>query len=423
MKILHITPWPGPPFDGGTVNRFQFLKWLAKRHDCRVVALCPERRACNYTPGLLSQLGIPNEGLSTVTVPDYSSTDRLRGLLASSLPPGVSFLERTLGSRLRAITSSEVDQWRPAVMVIWSGNLAAILANVRGVQKMLYACDSMALLNTSIARNAQSIFRKIYNAIVAGRYEAFERYFYPRYDQVVFISKRDAEHVDIGGNVSVSVIANGVDTDQFYPRCTSTNVREHCTVIFHGNLGYIANDDCVRFLSLSVGPVMLAALGREGFMLRVVGGNASTELRALRHRRNWLRIDGYCEDLPPLLRAADLYAAPLSMGAGAKNKILEAMASGLPVVGSAEAFSGLDVIDGQHVAICQREDTAETLLDLWRDPERMRFLGRNAREFVCANHVWSKSAAALEKVLVGCARSTKACGIAAGDDPSYGEGA
>ena len=93
-------------------------------------------------------------------------------------------------------------------------------------------------------------------------------------------------------------------------------------------------------------------------------------------------------DLDPLYRSADIVLAPLPHGGGTKNKTLEAMAWGLPVIGTPQAFTGLPQLDGEAFVVEQLDPArvAERIAALRDDPELRLHLGLAARRYMAAAH-------------------------------------
>jgi glycosyltransferase involved in cell wall biosynthesis len=94
-----------------------------------------------------------------------------------------------------------------------------------------------------------------------------------------------------------------------------------------------------------------------------------------------VRLLGLRQDIPRLLAAADVFALA-SLSEGISIAILEAMASGLPVVATrvggnpeivAQEQSGLLVSPGRP------DELAQAIMSLLREPERGRAMGRTAR--------------------------------------------
>jgi glycosyltransferase involved in cell wall biosynthesis len=400
MKVLHVSPWPGPPFDGGNINRFNFLKRLAPFHRCRFVIFRTAEESAEMTGEALAALGIPNEGVETVTIPKISIYDRLRGLLGSTLPPGVAFYERMMGNTLREKVRTSMAVWQAESLVVWAGSLASILAGIKGVRKILYACDSMSMLNGSIAAGTNSPLRKFYNRLVARRYAYFEKTFLPCFDEVIFISQRDADIIGLPSSLSVSIICNGVDVETFRPLPRQAKKPLPPRILFHGHLGYIPNQEAAHFLTVVVGRRLERQLGRQGFEIRIIGRGAGDQLKSLLQNYPWTKLTGYVKNLPRELATGAIYVAPISMGGGVKNKVLEALACGLPVVGTPEAFSGLEITPGVHCLVSPLDNIAEAVVSLLPNTDRCFQLGEEARSWVMKNANWEILSSRLATVML-----------------------
>jgi len=113
-------------------------------------------------------------------------------------------------------------------------------------------------------------------------------------------------------------------------------------------------------------------------------------------------LHGYVDDLLGELASGAVYTAPIAAGSGVKNKVLDAMNCGLPVVGTFEAFSGLKVTPGVHCVICPRDQMSDRVIELLRDPSLRKEMGEAAKDWVVRNLDWDIQAARLEAVLQAC---------------------
>ena len=100
------------------------------------------------------------------------------------------------------------------------------------------------------------------------------------------------------------------------------------------------------------------------------------------------------------LDRAELFVMPLYMARGVQNKLLEALAMGLPCVVSQAALRGTTVADGDGViAADDPRDFARHLVDLLRDGIRRQKMAGRARAAAEANYRWEAQLARLDEVI------------------------
>ncbi|PAY16617.1 hypothetical protein CKO51_25935 [Rhodopirellula sp. SM50] len=99
---------------------------------------------------------------------------------------------------------------------------------------------------------------------------------------------------------------------------------------------------------------------------------------------------GEVPDVRPYLHAADIAISPLKLARGIQNKVLEAMACGLPVITTTESAEGIDAIDGSEFIIADDEAAwADAICDLASNPQRRVSIGSAARDLVVNHYAWS----------------------------------
>ena len=89
-----------------------------------------------------------------------------------------------------------------------------------------------------------------------------------------------------------------------------------------------------------------------------------------------------------LFRRCDVALNPMFTGAGTNLKMLDFMSWGLPIVSTPVGARGLDVEDGRHCVVAEREGFAVAVAGLIDDPARQTRLGDSARALAYERYTW-----------------------------------
>ena len=89
----------------------------------------------------------------------------------------------------------------------------------------------------------------------------------------------------------------------------------------------------------------------------------------------------------------------MQSGSGIQNKVLEAMASGLPTVATSLGLGGIRAEAGREVLVAEEpEEFAARVVELLRSPDRAEEIGLAARRFVVEQHSWESAARQVEEI-------------------------
>ena len=192
----------------------------------------------------------------------------------------------------------------------------------------------------------------------------------------------------------VTVLPNGVDVDYFAPN-RSAFASGH--IVFTGKMSYHANMTAALHLLRDIMPLVWQRLPLAKVV--IAGSGPAREIRdeAVRHGPR-VTVTGYVPDLRPFLQSAIVAVAPVRYGAGIQNKVLEAMACGVPVVASAQASSALQAQPGRDLLVAETaEGFAAKIVELLEGQSRRTQLGEAGRQYVLRQHQWDQIAADLEQ--------------------------
>jgi glycosyltransferase involved in cell wall biosynthesis len=272
---------------------------------------------------------------------------------------------------------------------------------VTGVPKVYDSVDCISLLFEKALRSAPNLASHLIAWLDLGRTRRYESRLISQYDKVLVTSPQDKEAL-LGLNgcshmqdqeKKIAVLPNGVDLEYF---AFTNGDRTPETLAFSGKMSYHANVAAASSLVQEVMPLIWAK--RPGVKLEIVGKNPPKAICALA-KDDRVRVTGFVPDLRPYLGRATVSASPMQYSVGIQNKVLEAMATGTPVVASRQACSALTVQDGTHILVADNPATfAEQVLRLLDDVTLRREIAINGRNYVEERHDWRAIAGNLENI-------------------------
>lgn len=253
--------------------------------------------------------------------------------------------------------------------------------------------DFVDALSLNMARRAQydrGPMRWIAQ-LEARRLARYERELCNRIGAGAVSSARD--RAALGDPPNLHRVRNGVDLAQFP---FSDAPRDGAAIAFVGNLDYFPNVDAAAWFAPQMPRIRSACPTAE---LRLIGARPAARLRRLAARGEGIRVVGAVASVHPHLASAAVAIAPMRAGSGQQLKILEAMATGTPVVATSDAAAALDAVPGRDLLTADRaEDFADAVLRLLGDRDLAAALARSARDFVERHYTWHASAQVLERV-------------------------
>lgn len=291
---------------------------------------------------------------------------------------------------------------------------SALAYALQTVPTVLDSVDSISLLFERALRGSPSRKSRAMALLDLARTRRYEANYTARYDEVLVSSPEDAWALrELARAASepvapehIHVVPNGVDLEYFRPQAVE---RLPATLIFSGKMSYHANVAAALFLAQEIMPHIWA---RRPDVRVVIAGSAPTrEVRALAADPR-IAVTGYVDDLRPYLAQATVAISPLRYAVGIQNKVLEAMAMGIPVVTARQVARALQAQEGVDLLFAQESpEYAQTILTLLEDAALRARLGQAGRQYVERYHDWNSAAAHLEEIYaaaVGTAQHTAA---------------
>lgn len=384
MKILFIASrFPYPPIQGDRVRGYHFLRLLSQRYEVTLVTPVPgpvDARAQQVVTQLC-ECWIP------VHIPQWQAIAHLSHFPFSSLPlQTLYFCPPAIQKRVQALLQEESFD----LVHVQLARMAPVADGLGSVPRVLDFIDALSL--NMHRRSIQEQWpMKLLFRLEAKRMARYERELISSFDHQVISSPLDKEA--IGACETLHVIPNGVNIEDFP---YTENGREDNLIVFTGRMGYFPNAEAALYFATKVFPLILRQVPDAHFL--IVGADPPRRVRQLA-RLPGVEVTGYVPHIQDYLARATIAVAPMQGGTGIQNKVLEAMASGTPVVATPYALGGIEAQDGEHLLVARdAKGLAEQVVRLLKDPALRRRLARNARRLVEEKYTWERSVAMLEEV-------------------------
>ena len=404
LKILMISStYPYPASRGGTqVRTFNLLKYLAHNHSITVVTQRSPDVTDEEIEGLREYVDelvvFPRPETSAATGGTWGKLRRFGEFLTAGTPPSVlsiysqpmqQWIDEFVGGQKCEAITCEHSVNEIYVRPEWKHHLKTVV----NVHSSVYGTCRQQL-ETGTAEKPR---RDRLNLPLLYRYE--QRYC-SKFSAIVATTPEDRQQLEaFNPKASFEVIPNGVDFDQFPARTSDPGGHR---LIFIGAMDNLANIDAVRFFSLEVFPRVQQRY--PDATLALVGARPVPEVLEL-SKIPGIEVTGRVPSMAEYLHQATICVVPMRTGFGIKNKTLEAMAAGVPVVASDRGLEGL-AVDGPNAPLrALRANTvgeyADTIGRLFEDPQLRQTLSEEGRNLIEREYTWERAGRRYEQVLLG----------------------
>jgi glycosyltransferase involved in cell wall biosynthesis len=355
---------------------------------------------------------LAHEGLEVLAAPLHRARTAVNGLtaLAAGQPLQARYcwqpeLVQKVAQRLEqtdhTFDIAHVEHLRGAEYGRWLKRAGGALMPV-----VWDSVDCISLLFEQTAQRSRSRPGRWMARLELPRTRRYEAAAVRAFDGILATSARDAAALDDLGRAfgpapgaagrspaRVRTLPNGVDSDYFVPGDPPNGPPR---IVLSGKMSYHANVTAALTLVNDIMPLVWAQ--RPEVEVVVAGSAPARAVQQLASMHSGrVQVTGYVADLRPHLQGATVAAAPIPYGAGIQNKVLEAMACGLPVVASPQAGSALQARPGIDLLLASEPaEFAAALLTLLADPALRQALGQAGRQYAVTHHRWEQIVADLE---------------------------
>ena len=392
MKILILLSRVPHRLDKGDKLRAYYqIKELARHHELILFALTEEP---DEIPEATEALKKYCKHLYIFPQSTFKIARNLAHLFSNNKPPQVNyFYDPAAQEKVNKIIKTH----QPDHIYCQLLRMAEYVRHVKDIPKTL---DYMDAFSKGMTRRAaiSSIYLNPVYTFEAKRLRKYEAEVFSDFEHTTIISTQDRNLIAHPKNQEIAIVPNGIDTGFFHPLERVKNFE----LVFAGNMSYAPNVDTAIFLAKKVLPLVLEELPDTRLLL--AGATPSNRVLALQNENVY--VSGWMDDIREAYASAKVFVAPMSIGTGVQNKVLEAMAMQVPCIISPLVNKGVGATANEHVLVgTSASEVAAHIVNLLSDKVLAETLAANAYEFVKENYDWAKAVGKLEAVMQGTAKN------------------
>ncbi len=389
MKILMITPYlPYPLVSGGQIRTYNLLKNLAKKHKITLASFIRDSSEKKYLQNLKPYC-------EKVIVFKRRKAWSPINVILSGITPFPFLVSIYFDMRVRKQIKKELEKVKYDLI---HAETFYVMPNIPETKIPIFLVEQVIeyLVYQRFVESLPgwAIPLKVLLHFDVLKIKWWERYYWKKAKRLAAMSHEDKVFIEKYNNkLKVDVIANGVDINFFEK--TEKQIPKKPTVLFVGNFKWLPNRDAATFLIEEIWPKIKSEI--QDARLWIVGRNPPDVI--LKYASEDILIDGGVEDIREAYAKSNVLVAPIRNGRGTKYKILEAMATKTPIIGSRLAIEGLNIKNGKEALIgASSEDLSKYTTKILKNPQIGENLAKLAYQLVKSKYDWKKISLELDRV-------------------------
>ena len=389
MRILMVTPYvPYPPLSGGQVRSYNLIKHLSRNHEITLFcyyrdesekkSLTELKKYCQKVEFIKRRPAWSPAHIISAAVTPYPFL-----LLSTYYSPSLKEkIRKELSRQSYDLIHCETFYIMPNI----PKTSIPILLVEQTIEYLVYQ---------KFAREFKFFPLKPFMYLDIWKLKTWEKYYWKKASRLATMSEDDKQFInDVFPEVIVDVIENGVDVNHFDQ--TKHLKSKNPTVLFVGQFKWLPNMEAAKYLVTDIWPLIKNKV--PDAKLQIVGRNPNQEILDLGKFPD-VSIQSDVEDIRTAFGESDVLLAPIRNGKGTKLKVLEAMASGTPIVGTPMAAEGIAIENGKHALIGKNtKELAAYTSELLKNKVKAQTIAKNANKLVRETYDWTKIAAKLNQL-------------------------
>ncbi len=378
LNILFLTArFPFPLVGGDRVKPHYLLKYLSKNHNVTLVSFHQGNNLEEENIKVIENMGIEVHIIKLNPL-KAARNIILKNLFSMPLEIGYYYQPEFKNKVEQLFNAKKFDLCFAFFM-----RTAEYIKN-KQIPKVLIAEDCRVLYQKRSYQESKNLLQKavrFWEYKMLGKYEKnIVNYF----DFNTFVTELDiASMKKHNQKANYFLLTNGTNINHFKPN--NSDISKRAGILFSGKLDIWANEIMLQRIIDRIFPLVQSVFADTH--LNIVGANPKSNIKELSIPK--INLNFNVPDMLPFLHEARVFLHPHTGATGIQNKVLEAMASGCPVVTTPTGIQGIDAVHNVHCLIGESdEELAKHTIELLRNDDLADKIRRDARQLIANTHSW-----------------------------------
>lgn len=381
MKILYLTSrFPYPLEKGDKLRAYYQIESLSKEHEVHLISISDDDQSKND----LEKLRAITSSLHIIRISPWERYTSLLKALWTGVPFQIAWFH---SKSCQDMIEDLVLTIKPDHVFCQLPRMAEYCLNLP-YPKTLDYMDSFGVGMIRRANVVKGLLSKIYH-FEAKRMIQYEADIAKKFDHLTIISQQDKEQFTFPEAKAIHVISNGISPLYFeYKKYDNPQY----DIVFVGNMNYLPNVEAVEYLVKEILPKL-----HPGSKTLIAGASPSMRVKKLASEH--VTVSGWMEDIRHAYANAKVFVAPLWSGTGQQNKILEAMAMGLPCITTKVVNNAIGAEPNDEILLAETaEEFSSQINNILSNATLYQQLSNRSATFVQQNFDWNQNSKVLSSI-------------------------
>jgi glycosyltransferase involved in cell wall biosynthesis len=377
MKLIYLTSrFPYPINKGDKLRSYFQIKELSKFYEIHLISLTEK----NINDIDIEKLSVYCKSINIYKMRLISRAFNLCKTFFNNKPFQVNYFYH---NSIQKKINKNIKLINPDHIFCQLIRTAMYIKNNHSITKTL---DYMDAFSKGMERrvNVSSFWIKPIVRMESYRLRKFENLAFEFFNNHLIISEYDRDEIVHPKKEQIKIIENGID-ESFLSK---NDIEIKYDLVFVGNLSYVPNIEAANFILKQILPKLLKI--KPNIKILIAGSDPTKKIMNFSNKN--IYVKGWVNDIRDVYCSGKIFFAPMSIGSGLQNKLLEAMALGIPCITSKLSNFSLGATHMENIIIGDSiNDFINQIVFLLEDEKARVKIGLNGKKYVIENYNWKIS--------------------------------